>query len=380
MLANRDHLLTDIANLINTKLELITPENITHRFLWDEREDAITIVLKKWDVLNQFNKQDSYGLLQSYIHHDWHTDQLATLLHAIFFDRKPWQPPTQSALLSKFGMHFIGLGCSYRNNHDLLTLLFDADFAAQWLDSSMSPSAGIYSDACAELQHVAQRRKYLHILESIQSPCTHDILDMFPAWGAFVELGLTHRFNMSAYCNNFQTDFIHRRLKPYTYAADYRLLTAKDELKNTTYDAVVSIEQLHFLSKQEQRILVQDISNKLRKGGKALVQTISYDKNHSFAQYLFNFFLPNAVLPQYNELMDWFAQDQLIVEKVYAFDDNYTQTFLAWLDNLHHREQHLSELGVAPHLIRMWRLALNIAYVACQLRYLNVHQFTLRKA
>ena len=122
MLANRDHLLTDVANLINTKLELITPDNITHRFHWDEREDAITIVLKKWDVLNQFNKQDGYGLLQSYIYHDWHTNQLATLLLTIFSAKKPWPLLSRDVLLSKYGINFIGLGCSYRNNHDLLTL------------------------------------------------------------------------------------------------------------------------------------------------------------------------------------------------------------------------------------------------------------------
>ncbi len=365
------------------KIKLILPDDSFCLHSWHGPDKPITVYIRQWQIIDFFIKGDANALIESYINQIWHTDQLYMLMLSILnssFCHLRFSKSILSGVSTYYG-NIISSLANFNTDPSLLKQsLSNPDFSMQWLDSSMSNSAAIFADNPSDPLHLAHRRKYMRVLSQIESTCTHEILDLNPSWGAFVEFSLQHNFNISAYCtSDAQIEFIKRRLGNHNYIADYRLLYSDQEAKDMQYDAVISLEHLQYLPHQHWDIYFKKIHKSLRNQGRLLLQTLSVDPSFLSMNIIYNHFFPDAKIPCSEELGQLFSKYYFETEACYAFSDNYTRTLKAWLLNFQSRQQHLLDLGIEKNTIRSWVFFLSLAYACCSRGLVKVNQFTLVK-
>jgi cyclopropane-fatty-acyl-phospholipid synthase len=148
------------------------------------------------------------------------------------------------------------------------------------------------------------------------------------------------------------------------------------------FDGIASIEMFEAVGEKHWAEYFQTIAARLKRGGKACIQTIviaeelfeRYRHNTDFIQqYVF----PGGMLPSRTSFRAYAANAGLNVEVEFSFGYDYAKTLCMWRDSFNQKLHEISQLGFDEAFIRLWNFYLMYCAAGFSERNIDVVQFTL---
>ena len=308
------------------------------------------------------------GFAEGFMAGEWETSDLAALLR--------FGTANEDALSGTLGKHWVmsvverlrhGLRANTRNgSRRNIAAHYDLgnSFYGQWLDETMTYSSAIFEDA-SESMVVAQRRKYMRLAEKLELTKGNRVLEIGCGWGGFAKYvtseigakvtGITISKEQFAFANHMIDeaglgDKVDLRLM------DYRDLEGR-------FDKIVSIEMFEAVGKDYWPTYFAIMSKVLKKGGRAVIQSITIDHAayHSYANqpdFIQRYIFPGGMLPSLPMLERPLADAglHLVCESGYA--SHYARTLDQWRQRFNAAWPQFGEQQFDNRFKRMWDLYL----------------------
>ena len=257
------------------------------------------------------------------------------------------------------------------------------DFFSLWLDKSLTYSSAVYKDEKDDLEK-AQKNKFQELINLLNIKEGNKILEIGCGWGGFAEY-LAKKYDVSVDCitiSKNQYDYTKKRIfksglnnKVNVKFLDYRDLKDK-------YDHVASIEMIEAVGENYMDKYFQTIKKVLNNNGTAAIQGIvikdelfeRYRANEDFIQkYIF----PGGFLPSINFMEKLIKKNNLKLEKINTYSDDYARTLSAWRKNFLGVWDKISPLGFDDYFKRMWEFYLSYCEGGFKSRNINLIQFSM---
>ena len=257
------------------------------------------------------------------------------------------------------------------------------DFFSLWLDKTLTYSSAVYKDEKDDLEK-AQKNKFQELINLLNIKEGNKILEIGCGWGGFAEY-LAKKYDVSIDCitiSKNQYDFTKKRIfksglnnKVNVKFLDYRDLKDK-------YDHVASIEMIEAVGENYMDKYFQTIKKVLNNNGTAALQGIvikdelfeRYRANEDFIQkYIF----PGGFLPSINFMEKLIKKNNLKLEKINTYSDDYARTLSAWRKNFLGVWDKISPLGFDDYFKRMWEFYLSYCEGGFKSRNINLIQFSM---
>ena len=257
------------------------------------------------------------------------------------------------------------------------------DFFSLWLDKTLTYSSAVYKDERDNLE-TAQKNKFQELINLLNIKEGNKILEIGCGWGGFAEF-LAKKYDVSIDCitiSKNQYDFTKKRIfksglnnKVNVKFLDYRDLKDK-------YDHVASIEMIEAVGENYMDKYFQTIKKVLNNNGTAALQGIvikdelfeRYRANEDFIQkYIF----PGGFLPSINFMEKLIKKNNLKLEKINTYSDDYARTLSAWRKNFLGVWDKISPLGFDDYFRRLWEFYLSYCEGGFKSRNINLIQFSM---
>ena len=257
------------------------------------------------------------------------------------------------------------------------------DFFSLWLDKTLTYSSAVYQNDKDDLEK-AQKNKFQELINLLNIKEGNKILEIGCGWGGFAEF-LAKKYDVSIDCitiSKNQYDFTKKRIfksglnnKVNVKFLDYR--DVKDK-----YDHVASIEMIEAVGENYMDKYFQTIKKVLNNNGTAAIQGIvikdelfeRYRANEDFIQkYIF----PGGFLPSINFMEKLIKKNNLKIEKINTYSDDYARTLSTWRKNFLGVWDKLSPLGFDDYFKRMWEFYLSYCEGGFKSRNINLIQFSM---
>ncbi len=260
------------------------------------------------------------------------------------------------------------------------------DFYALWLDSSMSYSSALFAPGEDSLL-AAQARKLDRVLDRLDPKPGETILEIGCGWG-----GLAERAALTRGCrvlgltlSREQLDYARRRARRsgFEHLVDFALCDYRDV--RGRYDHIVSIEMVEAVGERFWPVWFEQVSQRLRPGGKALVQSITiderlFDSYRRGTDFIQRYIFPGGMLPTVRRFEAEAGAAGLAVSDDLDFGRDYARTLRAWREAFDAHPDALREKGYDERFQRMWRFYLAYCEAGFACGDLDVHQFELQHA
>ena len=257
------------------------------------------------------------------------------------------------------------------------------EFFSMWLDNTLTYSSAVYKNDKDDLEK-AQKNKFQELINLLNIKEGNKILEIGCGWGGFAEF-LAKKYDVSVDCitiSKNQYDFTKKRIlnsglnnKVNVKFLDYR--DVKDK-----YDHVVSIEMIEAVGEEYMDKYFETIKKVLNKDGTAAIQGIAI-KNELFDRYRANedfiqkYIFPGGFLPSINFMEKLIKKNDLKLEKINTYSDDYARTLATWRENFLGVWDKISPLGFDDYFKRMWEFYLSYCEGGFKSRNINLIQFSM---
>ncbi len=342
------------------------PSGHTHVFDGKKPDPRAQITITNWQMMRAALTRGDIGFGESYIDGHWHTPDIGVLMTYMVYNLEAIGKVVHANPLMR--RIFQAVNWLRRNTKENsranIRAHYDVgnDFYRLWLDETMTYSSALF-DAQDQNMSSAQRAKYGRLLDHVGAEPSR-ILEIGCGWGGFAEEALKRGHHVTGLTlSTEQLGFAKERLKHglAEEKLDLRLQDYRDV--RGTFDHIVSIEMFEAVGEQYWPIYFQTIANRLRKGGKAMIQTITID--HAFfddyrrrSDFIRHYTFPGGLLPSLPRLKQEIEKAGLICRHVFAFGQDYARTLSQWLSALDARTTDVLALGYTEEFIRSWRFYL----------------------
>lgn len=379
-----DQFLKKLDALEYGRFELVTPDGRTRVFEGRQPGPAACLSLHDWRVVANLAVRGDIGFAEDYKAGLWETACLPDLLSlAMENDRV-----IDGYIFGSAGMQLMArlsqllrlnsLSGSRRNisaHYDL-----GNDFYSLWLDPSMTYSSAIFGHAGENLQS-AQMRKYDRIIDRL-SPSSGRILELGCGWGGFAARAAERcdSYIKGVTLSEKQRSYAAARLggKADIALEDYRH-------QESTFDHIVSIEMFEAVGERYWPVYFDKISSLLRRGGKAVIQTITIDdsrfeKYRQSGDFIRSYIFPGGMLPSPSRFKAEVEKAGFVMTDRFDFGNDYATTLERWLEAFDSRRADIVALGYDEGFIRMWRFYLAACIAGFRTGRTDVMQVELQHA
>ena len=257
------------------------------------------------------------------------------------------------------------------------------DFFSNWLDKTLTYSSAIYKDVNDDLE-TAQKNKYQKLIDLLQLNDGNKVLEIGCGWGGFSEY-LAKNYDVVIDCitiSKKQYEYTKKRIfennlnnKINVLFLDYRDL--KDE-----YDKIASIEMVEAVGEKYLNQYFRTIKNSLRLNGKAAIQGITirdnlFDRYRSDEDFIQKYIFPGGFLPSLNYIKNLAKKNQLEIETVNSYSDDYAKTLMTWRNNFLKTWDNISPLGFDNYFKRMWEFYLCYCEAGFKAKNIDLIQFSM---
>jgi len=386
-----DTVLKLLSKLQSGFLKLTLPNGETKEF--GNYHDSLhaEIHILDWSVFKQVLSHGDIGFAESYIRGEWNTSNLKAILELAIRNRTI----LEKAIYGKwYGSLVYRLKHWLRDNSKSgsrknIHAHYDLGnaFYSLWLDPSMSYSSAWFSEGDQQALSAAQKAKIKCILQAIHSKPGDHILEIGCGWGGFMEEALRAGNAVTGLTlSTEQQSFAQHRLEKVQQETanknifEVRLQDYRDSKEQ--FDGIASIEMFEAVGEKHWGEYFQTIAARLKRGGKACIQTIviaeelfeRYRHNTDFIQqYVF----PGGMLPSRTSFRAYAARAGLNVEVEFAFGHDYAKTLCLWRDSFNQKLHEITQLGFDEAFIRLWNFYLMYCAAGFSERNIDVVQFTL---
>ena len=259
------------------------------------------------------------------------------------------------------------------------------NFYQLWLDPTMTYSSAIFKNADESLEQ-AQKNKYQRIIDTIKPKNSDHILEVGCGWGGFA--------TMAASQTGCKVTCLTLSQEQYQYATDLvrkmglegqvtiKICDYRDEAG--TYDHIVSIEMIEAVGEEYWEQYFNMIENKLRPGGKAMLQSIYivddlFDNYRKSTDFIQQYIFPGGMVLAPQVFEKYSAKNNLEIKDFYKFGLDYAQTLNLWRREFKEKYEHVKRIGFDDAFLKIW----DFYYIYCEAGFLSrridVAQIVLEK-
>jgi cyclopropane-fatty-acyl-phospholipid synthase len=373
-----------LEGLKHGSLVLNTPAGKTYRF--DSPNPGITgtFTLHTWDVIRNAMSRGDIALGEDYIAGLWETDSIEALFSVFLMNMDVVAGEYgNGSWLNRLGFVIYNkLICrnSQRGSRQNIEAHYDVgnDFYRLWLDETMTYSSALYKPDASSLAD-AQRAKYGRILDKIGDASS--LLEIGCGWGGFAEQATGQSRRVTGLTiSPSQFDFATKRLDG---KADIRL----QDYRNTegVFDAIVSIEMFEAVGEHYWPIYFKTLSQRLKRGGRAVIQTIAiddqyFDEYRKCSDFIRHYVFPGGMLPSLKRFREEASKAGLKCAEVFSFGQDYARTLREWTNRFEAKRNEIMAMGYNEAFIRNWRFYLGICAATFAVNRTTVAQVELAHA
>jgi len=363
------------------ELTFVTPNGEVHVVGGAKPGPRAHFQIKSWDVLARAMARGDIGLGEDYIAGAWESDNVEALFSVFLLNIEQLEGFAHGGILNRLG--FVLLNTVARRNSKSgsrrnIEAHYDVgnDFYSLWLDETMTYSSALFKTPDAALSE-AQRAKYARILDKVGDARAR-VLEVGCGWGGFAEAASERAHDVTGITvSPSQRVFAADRLGS---KADIRL----EDYRNTkgTFDAIVSIEMFEAVGERYWPRYFQMLSERLKQGGRAVVQTITV-RDDVFAGYrtrsdfIRHYVFPGGMLPSLERFREEAERAGLKVRDVFSFGQDYAKTLRTWSKRQGEAQAKIRALGYDDPFLRNWHFYLGICAAAFAVQRTDVHQVEL---
>lgn len=366
------------------RLDLTMPEGSTLEFIGKVQGTHACIHIRDWSAVSNILKSGDIGVAESYRDEKIDTpDLLALLMLAL---------ENQEVLEKALHGSFWGT-LAYRLRHALnrntrtgsqknIHAHYDIgnDFYRLWLDPSMTYSSALFQTGTETLQE-GQYAKYDRMLDLLDVRRGDHVLEMGCGWGALAEYAAITRgcYVTGISLSRQQLAWARERVKgtpaegkTHFQYLDYRDLAGK-------YDAVISIEMFEAVGEKYWPSYFKTVSESLRPGARAAIQTISIDHDR-FENYrrgtdfIQQYIFPGGMLPSPQRFEKEVISAGMKLDQLHGFGLDYARTLRLWRENFESALDEVRRQGFDEAFIRLWRFYLCYCEAGFLTRRTDVYQ------
>ncbi len=257
------------------------------------------------------------------------------------------------------------------------------EFFSNWLDKTLTYSSAIYKNENDDLE-AAQKNKYQKLIDLLDIKDGNKILEIGCGWGGFSEY-LAKRSDVIIDCitiSKKQYDYTKKRIfknnlnnKVNVMFLDYRDLKDK-------YDKIASIEMIEAVGEKYLDQYFRIIKNSLRSNGHAAIQSITikdslFERYKAEEDFIQKYIFPGGFLPSQEYIKKLAEKNQLVLEKINSYSDDYAKTLLAWKNNFFKTWSNISPLGFDEYFKRMWEFYLSYCEAGFKAKNIDLIQFSM---
>lgn len=343
------------------------------------------MTLHDTSVIRNAALKGDIGLGEDYVAGRWDTDSIESLFSFFLLNIDSLDPRyMDGSWLNR--CRFVLLDRVFRRNsragsRSNISHHYDVgnEFYKLWLDETMTYSSALFSGGTDDLAQ-AQRAKYKRILDRAATG-GDSILEIGCGWGGFAETAAESGCHVTGLTvSAAQHDYARERLGS---RADIRLQDYRDS--SGAFDGIVSIEMFEAVGERYWPDYFKTVSSCLKKGGRAVVQTITigdgiFGDYRRRSDFIRRHVFPGGMLPSAQAFVAAAEKAGLACADVFSFGHDYARTLREWLVRFDARHAQFRAMGYTESFIRNWRFYLGFCAAAFAVGRTNVMQVELHHA
>ena len=124
------------------------------------------------------------------------------------------------------------------------------------------------------------------------------------------------------------------------------------------------------------------IKNSLNHGGDAAIQGITindnlFDRYRTSEDFIQKYIFPGGFLPSLNHIKKLTKKNQLQLEKINSYSEDYAKTLLDWKKNFFKAWDNIAPLGFSESFKRMWEFYLSYCEAGFKAKNIDLIQFSM---
>lgn len=274
------------------------------------------------------------------------------------------------------------LSNTIRKSQDDVQFHYDIgnDFYGLWLDDTMTYSCAYFKSPEDSLFQ-AQKNKVDHILRKLNLHPGQTLLDIGCGWGELI-LTAAKTYQVKALGITLSKEQYSRVLERIKEEELQNLVEVQlidfRELKNRTFDRVVSVGMIEHVGKENLPGYFSAVKSLLNEGGISLLHCITGYDGMGTNTWINKYIFPGGYIPAVQELVSMIVADKFYLIDFESLREHYTKTLEHWARNF---EEALPDIRKIKDetFIRMWRLYLNSCAASFHCGNIDVHQFLFTK-
>jgi cyclopropane-fatty-acyl-phospholipid synthase len=270
------------------------------------------------------------------------------------------------------------------------------DLFATFLDPSLTYSAGLFDFGRFDVEapppagwedlRGAQIRKIDRLLDACGVGAGTRLLEIGTGWGELALRAAARGARVrSVTLSEEQLALAQQRVAEAGFSdqvtielCDYRAVTGE-------YDAVVSVEMVEAVGEAFWPVYFATIDRVLAPGGSVGIQAITMPHDRMIASrrtytWIHKYVFPGGLIPSVQAFHGAVDGTSMRVVDDLAFGLGYAETLRLWRERFTERSIDVRRLGFDPIFSRMWNFYLAYSEAGFRSKYLDVHQFILRRA
>lgn len=351
--------LKSLRNIEFGSLALVTPKGNSFSFKGEKPGPDAQIRLHDWSVVRKALTRGDTGFGEEYVAGNWDSDDVIALMHFFCLNEPSLQRFFYGKGIGRYVQKLVDFmrQNTPKNSKKNIRAHYDVgnDFYKLWLDETMTYSSALYNGVESGLAD-AQRAKYGRMLDKLgEKP--GKILEIGCGWGGFAEEALKRQHTLTGLTlSHEQYDYATKRLA--NQPADIVLRDYRHEKE--MFDYIVSIEMFEAVGERYWPTYFSTVKNRMKKGGKAMVQTItiadeSFQTYRKTSDFIRQYTFPGGMLPSVEVFNKEAKKAGLKCKEVFAFGQDYAKTLAEWLKTFDASVMRFKEMGYNEEFIRSWR-------------------------
>ncbi|MGH4124557.1 MAG: class I SAM-dependent methyltransferase [Clostridium sp.] len=254
------------------------------------------------------------------------------------------------------------------------------DFYKLWLDDNMTYSCGYFENDTDSLNQ-AQKNKINYILRKLNLKQGQSLLDIGCGWGELI-ISAAKQYKVKATgitLSSEQLQKANERIKAegleelvQVRLVDYR------ELKNMSFDRIVSIGMLEHVGKENLPEYFNIVNNLLKEKGLSLLHCITGVNESGTNTWIDKYIFPGGNIPGIKNIITYIAERKFELIDIENLRRHYGKTLEHWAENFENALP-IIEKSKDETFIRMWRLYLSSCAASFNCGNINLHQILFAK-
>lgn len=360
-------------------LHFVSPAGERVTFHGPESGPEAEFCISSWDVIRRMAERGDIAMGEDYINGLWTTPDIEALFSFFLMNLDTLDSfangNTIQRSLLKLNNQFVRRNTREGSSRNIQAH-YDVGnaFYSLWLDKTMTYSSALYKEQGTSLD-AAQINKYQRILDHID--CNRaSVLEIGTGWGGFAEQAAGRNHQVTGLTvSPAQYEYAKARLGN---AADIRLQDYRDT--QGSFDAIVSIEMFEAVGERYWPLYFTQLRERLKRGGKAVIQTITirdelFSAYRTRSDFVRHYVFPGGMLPSTQRFKEEAAKAGMRVTENFSFGSDYAETLRQWSQRLRARRSEVLSLGYDEKFLRNWDYYLGMCAAAFAIGRTNVSQF-----